>query len=458
MSIFYLIEEEAQTIDACKRAGFTKVSFKDIGVSAAEQLQAIEADIKGIEATRAEIDAALAALQSQKADIRYLHDALIIKRDKVKIKNRLLKTKESFYFDGYVPADKSAAVRAAAEEAGCLVTLEAVEKGEEHPVQIKNSKISEPFEAITFPYSTPSPRSIDPTPFLAPFYMLFFGMMLSDAGYGLIIAIGCFVLLRKFRLEGMAKRMISMLMLSGVATIVWGVLFGGYFGDIIEVVARTMFGVELDVPPLWFDPIGDPMRLLMVSFIFGGIHLFLGMGLKAYQLIRDGDWVAAVCDIGMWYLTLVGLVLYFLGTPWALYMLLAGVGGLILTQGRAEKNIFMKLFKGVSSLYNITAYLSDVLSYSRLLALGLATGVIASVINTMGSLGGPGVVGAIVLLVVFVAGTVLNLAINTLGTFVHTSRLQYVEFFGKFFEGGGKAFEPFERNTNYIHIDSKEEA
>ena len=204
------------------------------------------------------------------------------------------------------------------------------------------------------------------------------------------------------------------------------------------------------------------MKLLIFSLILGGIHIFVGMGVQAYMYIRDGHALDAVLDIGLWYLLLIGLVLFGIGgnlndtaVTIGKYMAIVGAVGILLTGGRKKKGLG-KITGGLGSLYGITSYLSDVLSYSRLLALGLATGVVAQVINTLGALAGGGVVGSIVLILVFLFGTVFNLAINALGAFVHSCRLQYVEFFGKFYTGGGREFHPFGRKTKYIKILEEE--
>jgi len=238
----------------------------------------------------------------------------------------------------------------------------------------------------------------------------------------------------------------------GISTFIWGALFGGWFGNIVEAVTSGTY----TIPPIWFNPMEDPMRLLIWSFIFGGIHIFVGMGLKAYMLIRDGKVFDAIFDIGSWYLVLLGLVMLAAGGVIGIigkYMALAGAITLVLTQGRDQKNIVKRLFSGILSLYNVTGFLSDILSYSRLLALGLATGVIATVINTMGTLFGLDVGGIIIFIIVLIIGTVFNVLINALGAYVHASRLQYVEFFGKFYEGGGKAFEPFKIKTKYTNLN-----
>ena len=266
------------------------------------------------------------------------------------------------------------------------------------------------------------------------------------------------------------RKSLRMFMFCGISTIVWGVLFGGYFGDVVDVVSRTFLGKTVTVPALWFVPLNNPMRLLVYSMAFGVVHLFVGHGIKGYELLKEGRVLDFFCDVVLWYIFLIGLILMLIPSdifasiaqtqivfPPALNMLakamaIIGVIGLVLMSGRANKNPLLRIALGAYDVYNITGWLSDVLSYSRLLALGLATGVIASVINQMGSMFGKGIVGIIGFAIVFVVGHILNLAINLLGAYVHTNRLQFVEFFGKFYEGGGKPFEPFKANTKYVDI------
>ena len=240
----------------------------------------------------------------------------------------------------------------------------------------------------------------------------------------------------------------------------WGALFGGWFGDIATVVANVFFGKEFVIKPIWFNPIEDPIKLLIFSLALGVVHLFTGLGIKAYMQIKEGKWFDAICDEGFWILTISGIaawlggamILPVLGTV-GQWMTIVGVLGLLLTGGRDRKGIG-KVIGGLSNVYNITSYLSDILSYSRILALGLATGVIAQVVNTMGSIFGGGIVGGILLLCIFIFGHILNIAINVLGAYEHTCRLQYVEFFGKFYEDGGEPFEPMGKNTKYIRIEN----
>ena len=298
--------------------------------------------------------------------------------------------------------------------------------------------------------------------------------MLSDAAYGAIVSIACGVLILKFpRMSEGMKKSIQLFFWCGLSTLFWGIMFGGYFGEVINVVSRTFFGHEVGIKALWFVPLNNPMKLLIYSMVFGLIHLFTGLGIKGYMCIRDKKYVDFLCDVVLWYVFLFGLILLLIPTDifasiaqvqitfppvvnaiakWASIL---GAVGIVLMSGRANKNFGLRIALGAYDLYNVTGWLSDVLSYSRLLALGLATGVIAQVVNQMGSMGGKSVFGVILFVIVFIIGHVFNIAINLLGAYVHTNRLQYVEFFGKFYEGGGSAFHPFRENTNYA--DVKEE-
>ena len=221
---------------------------------------------------------------------------------------------------------------------------------------------------------------------------------------------------------------------------------------------------------VWFEPLNDPMRLLLYSLLFGIIHLFTGLGIKGYMMIKDGRYLDCLYDVGFWFALLIGLLLLLIPSELfasiagqtfifpafvnvlAKVLTIIGLVGIILMSGRRKKNPALRIALGLYDIYGITSWLSDILSYSRLLALGLATGVIAQVVNSMASMMGDGILGAIFFIVVFIIGHTLNLAINLLGAYVHTNRLQYVEFFGKFYEGGGRPFEPFKQNTKYIRI------
>ena len=266
------------------------------------------------------------------------------------------------------------------------------------------------------------------------------------------------------------KKSLKLFFYCGLSTLVWGILFGGYFGNVVDIVSEKFFGHTVTVPALWFVPLNDPMKLLVYSLLFGVIHLFVGLGIKGYLCLKDKKYMDFFCDVVLWFMLLTGLILMLLPSdifasiaqteivfPHVLnraaqLLAAAGAVGIVLMSGRDNRNPALRLALGAYDLYNITGWLSDVLSYSRLLALGLATGVIASVINQMGSMLPDNMIGVVFFILIFLVGHAMNLAINLLGAYVHTNRLQFVEFFGKFYEGGGRPFNPFKENTKYTEV------
>lgn len=458
-----LKEEKPKVLETLRQFSFTSVVLNDNSGTVAEAISKYE---KTTARLNEEIELSVSELKELSKDIEkieYIYDDLLIKRDRAKAVGDFINTKKVFCFDGWLPVDSIEKVKQVLDKNECYYEISEPIKNEETPIMLKNNKFASPFEAVTVMYSMPLATEVDPTPIMAPFYFLFFGLMLSDAAYGIILSLACFALLKKFKLEGTMKKMVTMFFWCGISTFFWGALFGGWFGDAVAVFSKTFLGREIVINPIWIDPLQEPMTLLIFSLILGAIHMFVGMGMQAYMLIKNGKALDALFDVGLWYMLLIGLVLFGVGsmiTP-ALssvgkWMALIGAVGIVVTGGRNKKG-FGKITGGFGSLYGITNYLSDVLSYSRLLALGLATGVVAKVVNILGSLAGSGVVGIIVFIAVFLFGTVFNLAINALGAYVHSCRLQYVEFFGKFYTGGGKPFEPFVGKTKFVKIVNKED-
>ena len=466
------LKKDAQTVeDALRAGGFAKPAqtVNKVPTQWQKELQS-EAD----EASRQieTLEKEIADYAGSRQDLRMVSDYCRIRAEKYEILGKLPQTKNTFALSGYVPAYRAdQVVREFSEKYDAVVETEQMKEDEAPPVLLKNNGFSESVEGVLASFGLPGKGEIDPTFFTSIFYVFLFGLMLSDAAYGLIVSLACGILLVNCpRMATNLRKSIKLFFWCGISTMFWGVMFGGYFGDVVDVVSETFFGHKVSIPALWFVPLNDPMKLLLFSMLFGVIHLFTGLALKGYMCIRDGRYLDFVCDCVLWFLLLGGLIgmllpselfagiagqqIYF---PEALkavvkWMAIIGAVGIVLMSGRENKNFGVRIALGVYDLYGMTSWLSDVLSYSRLLALGLATGVIASVVNQMGSMAGKGVVGVIVFILVFLVGHTLNIGINLLGAYVHTCRLQYVEFFGKFYEGGGKAFEPFMLKTKYVDI------
>lgn len=463
LSIICLKSEKEEVYEVLKQNGFNLLSFKDIEGTAVESIAKYNNELKVIAQKKLEIKEQITNYITHKNSILYLYDYTIMERDKARILRNLVKTKKTFYIEGWFPADSSKQLENVLLKHECYYQISEPQDDEEFPILLKNNSFSMPFEAVTELYSLPASSNIDPTAVMSPFYFLFFGMMLADVGYGAIMAIACFLVLKKFKLEGTIKKMITLFFWCGISTAFWGVMFGSWFGDAVPTISKLFFKSDFAIKPLWLNPMEQPMTVLIWSFVFGLVHLFAGLGMKGYMLIRDGQILDAVYDVGFWVLFIIGPILMLAGdmimpglAQIGTYVTIVGAVGLILTQGRSSSGIFSKLINGVLSLYGITGYLSDVLSYSRLLALGLASGVISSVLSILGSMGGDGIIGVILFTVVMIFGHTFNFAINALGSFVHAARLQYVEYFGKFYAGGGEAFNPLNKKTKYIRIMKEE--
>lgn len=448
-----------------RQSGATLITFDGLSGTAGENIAASRDRAKQEDERIEELEKELAAYGERLSEVQLAWDSTQLSIDCRKAEQSLLRTQETFLTEGWVPQRQKAKVEKSLSGYTCFYEFREATEEDDPPVLLKNNKFVEPFEAITEMYALPAPHSLDPNPFMAPFFFVFFGMMLSDAGYGLVLAIAGLLGAKYLDMGVNGKKLLKMLGYCGISTVFWGAIYGSWFGDAIPKVTEVFFGNRVQVPMV-LDPLTNPMPVLIMAFIVGYIHILVGMGLKAYLMIRRGHALDAFFDVGLWYFVLVGLVIFAGGQMVIGSVLMAQIGqwmaiigavGLVLTQGRDKKNPFMKLANGVLSLYDITGYFSDLLSYSRIMALGLATGVIGQVVNTMGTLPGRNIIGAVLFVVIFLFGHLLNLAINALGSYVHTSRLQYVEFFGKFFEGGGQAFRPLRPATKYVYVNNQEE-
>lgn len=398
----------------------------------------------------------------------FLIDYFTMRKEKYQALNKLGLTKNTFIISGYIPEKYAKKCSEELEsEFTVAISVTDPEEDEDVPVLLKNGDFVSPVEPITEMYALPAKRDIDPSAVMAFFYYLFFGMMLSDAGYGVLMVIGTAIALKKFNIEGHLKKTLKMFFYCGISTVFWGTLFGSWFGDIVPIIYKQFLHAGPPNIALWFEPINDPMKLLLFSFALGIIHLFVGLAVNFKITWDEGKKMDAVLDTIPTYLLVLGAAPLAAGilinVPAAVsttgkYMALLGLISIILTSGRKSKNIFARLGGGLYGLYNIASgYLSDILSYSRLLALGLATGSIAGVINLMGTIPEDPTAKTILLIVVFLIGHPLNMAINLLGAYVHTNRLQFVELFSKFYEGGGRAFNPLKANTKYIKFKENQE-
>ncbi|MDO4477444.1 MAG: V-type ATP synthase subunit I [Lachnospiraceae bacterium] len=480
VGVFVLcLKQDKKTVeDNLRKHGFARPAQIENGIPA-EVATKLAARVEENEKQIATLKEEVASHKDMKDRFKILSDYFRNRAEKYRQLGMIPQTENAFFLEGWVPKAQAADVSALlSDKFDAVVETQDPGPKEEPPVMLHNNKFSQVVEGVLASYGLPQKGRLDPTFIMSIFYVIFFGMMLSDAGYGIVMAIGCGIVLLKFKkLDPGLKKSIQLFFWCGLSTTFWGFMYGGFFGDLIQVVATTYFGYTGGpiLKPLWFEPIKDPMKLLMYCLLFGLIHLMTGLILQGVESLRHKDVVGFICDTLSWFMLVLGLVLILLPTdlfggmagttfvfpPFVVtasyVMTVAGLLIILVMSGRRKKNKWpLRLALGLYDIYGITSWLSDVLSYSRLLALGLATGVIASIVNMMASMFGTGPVGPVIFIVICLFGHILNLAINALGAYVHTNRLQYVEFFGKFYEGGGEAFKPF--NTDNKYIDIKEES
>jgi V/A-type H+-transporting ATPase subunit I len=436
---------DAEAVQAIlKEFSFSRYPAPPLRGTPAENLSRVETGLADIAAERRrELDAARSHADSREV-LNYYSDYLAMERDKLLAVENFACTGQSFVAEGWVQKSKYQTLEKKLTEQceTVAVVSRPPRDNEQFPVLLQNNRISAPFEFITRLYGTPSPRAIDPTFPMAPFFIMFFGLCLSDAGYGLIIAALAGFVLWKVRMSATARQIFWILFAGGVSTIIFGALLSGWFGGLIPL------------QPLFFNALENPMRMLIYSLGIGLVQIYFGMGIRFYRNVREGKIWDAIFDQLFWALLIAGLLLLALPglSGVGKTVSLAAAGGLILTQGRAQSNIVMKFLAGLFSLYNITGVFGDILSYSRLLALGLASSVIAMAVNMLAGLLGGTAVGFVIMVLVMIIGHAFNLIINILGAYVHSSRLQYLEFFNRFYEGGGRAFRPLCLNPRHVDV------
>ncbi len=398
--------------------------------------------------------------------IRDTQDYFELRAEKYRVIAELDQSEHIFVLNGYIPEEDCGKLETICQKIPSCV-LEFEEADENAPVKLKNNKFAEPAESIVTMYSPPSHDDIDPTPVLAFFFYFFFGMMFSDAGYGLLLVIATAIGIKVFKPDKKMYNNLKLFQYCGISTIFWGLIFGSVFGDAPVVFYKLFTGNEITMKqlmPWMLDTQKDALFIMIMSIAFGLVHVLVGMGCKFYVCLKQKKYAEAFFDTGLWMMLLVGFAILAAGMAIGQILVYIGAGiaiacavGLVLTQGREKKGIFGKLIGGVASLYDITSYVSDLLSYSRLLALGLTTGVMAQVFNMLSTLMGTSVIGILFMIVIFIAGHAITIGLNALGSYVHTMRLQYVEMFSKFYEGGGRPFEPFSLKSKNFKIKNTDD-
>lgn len=448
--------------------GFTSCKYNS-SKTPSEEIAYINSSIQKLRVRSSELKNKIGSRGDCLKKLRFVYDYYVSRKESYEVVAKLQNTKKVFVLTGYVPKSKAKRVVDAVNSfSAVFVEIEGTKSWEEVPVLLSNPSAVAAVEPVLESYSLPSKSESDPTFVMSIFYYFLFGLMLSDAGYGAVMSLICGGLLLKYRsMKSSLKKSLTMFLICGISTFFWGLMFGSFFGDAIEVISSTFFGNKISTPALWFVPIKRPMLMLSFSFGVGILHMFTGLFLKFIQLVKARKCLDAVFDVVSWFLLVGGLIVFMLSIPMvpklldikvsigsvvsniSKFSMLLGALVIVFTAGRGSRNFFKRFLKGFYGLYGITNYLSDIISYSRLLALGLSTGVIAQVFNKMGAMGGNSLFGVVLFAAVFLIGHTVNILINLLGAYVHTNRLQFVEFFSKFYEGGGRKFSPFSFKTKY---------
>ncbi len=462
VSLLFHRKEEEKTLRALSPFGFLPAAFADTNGKPTAIFDAAAKRAETYKKDKERLKAQLEILAENLTDVEILSDVEHTEMLTEDHKKKLGATKKCSVLTGWCPIQEKERVIKAFEQSGAAFDFAPPEEGDDVPVLLKNNGFAQNFEWIVGMYSYPQYGKFDPTFIMSIFYFLIFGLMFADAGYGLLLTLAGFLIPRKFDLRDGMRRFMLMFGYCGISCIIFGVLFGSYFGNFPLAFMEYMLGYTGEQLPnlaltptlaanvaVWFDPLQSPMTFLVLSLGVGALHLLVGMAVKAYILCRSGKVLDALFDIGSYWLLFAGIACLFLTDKTGIILTVCGVLAIIATQGRQKKGVFGKLIGGFGGIYNLINYASDLLSYSRILALGLASAVIGQVVNVVATMKGASFIGFILMIVVFLIGHALNLVINVLGTFVHTARLQYIEFFGRFYEDGGTPFRPITAAEKY---------
>ena len=437
-----------QALSALRELGFSTVSFRGLCGTAEENDKKLEAALAALESERREIERRVERFGGNRETLLEASDraAILLRREEAK--SRLIETDKVFLLEGWLPADCCTALEKALEPFTCAVETREPAEDEypQVPVQLRNNKLTRPLNMVTEMYSLPAYGTLDPNPLMAPFFILFYGIMMADMGYGILMMIASVVIGKKYRPKGTSGELFSLLGLCGISTFIMGALTGGFFGDFLtQLVAIVSPGTVFALPKL-FDPLDDLTMILIGSMALGVVQIITGMAISLIEKCRRKKFLDAFFEEITWWIVFLGIALAVLkkGTA-VLYLGCALVLLGPIVQGKG----WGKLTGVFGSIYNhVTGYFGDILSYTRLMALMLAGSVIAQVFNMLAAMPG----NVVAFLIISMLGNAMNFGLNLLGCYVHDLRLQCLEFFNKFYVDGGKPFRPMTLDTEYVDL------
>ena len=437
-----------RALSALRDLGFSTVSFRGMTGTAKENDKALAENLAALEKERQEIEQRIAGLGGKREALLEASDRAAIALRREEAKSRLVGTDKVFLLEGWLPADRCAALEKALKPFTCAIETREPTEDEypQVPVQLKNNKLTRPLNMVTEMYSLPAYGTLDPNPLMAPFFILFYGIMMADMGYGLLMMIASVIISKKYRPKGTSGELFSLLGLCGISTFIMGALTGGFFGDFLtQLVAIVSPGTVFALPKL-FDPLDDLTMILIGSMALGMVQIVTGMAISLIEKCKRKKFLDAFFEEITWWIVFIGIALLALGKGAAVLY----VGCALVLLGPIVQGKGWGRLTGVfGSLYNhVTGYFGDILSYTRLMALMLAGSVIAQVFNMLAAMPG----NVIAFIIISMLGNAMNFGLNLLGCYVHDLRLQCLEFFNKFYVDGGKPFRPMTLDTEYVDL------
>ena len=437
-----------RALSALRDLGFSTVSFRGMTGTAKENDKTLTENLVALEKERQETEQRIAGLGGKRETLLEASDRAAIALRREEAKSRLVGTDKVFLLEGWLPADRCAALEKALEPFTCAIETREPTEDEypQVPVQLKNNKLTRPLNMVTEMYSLPAYGTLDPNPLMAPVFILFYGIMMADMGYGLLMMIASVIISKKYRPKGTSGELFSLLGLCGISTFIMGALTGGFFGDFLtQLVAIVSPGTVFALPKL-FDPLDDLTMILIGSMALGMVQIVTGMAISLIEKCKRKKFLDAFFEEITWWIVFIGIALLALGKGAA--VLYVGCA-LVLLGPIVQGKGWGKLTGVFGSLYNhVTGYFGDILSYTRLMALMLAGSVIAQVFNMLAAMPG----NVIAFIIISMLGNAMNFGLNLLGCYVHDLRLQCLEFFNKFYVDGGKPFRPMTLDTEYVDL------
>ena len=430
-------------ISALKTFGFVSAQLDYDNQTPAQKYSEYISEISKCDQRLAQIHECFLELSGQLTELKTLYDLMSLEQQRNDVYERSIRTESTFILRGWVPEVLKDKVTEKLQSVSPVCSIDICQPSEEDepPVALMNHRGVSPFESVVSGFALPSPLGIDPTAVMAPFFACLFGMMVSDAGYGLLLGLAIPLFIKFYKPSESSKKMMWLLAIGGWFTVIWGFIYNTWFG--------AQLGYRI------IDPLKDSLTVMMISIGVGALHLFTGLGMAAYMNIKRGRPLDAVYDQLSWLLIILGVAVMLISPNLSVagqYAALLGVVIVLLFAGRDKRNPLKRITSGLGALYGISGWIADLLSYMRLFGMGLATGVIGMVVNQLcGMVFQSGIVGKMIGAVLFVGAHAFNAGINILGAYVHSCRLQYIEFFGKFYEEGGRPFKPLNTSTRYVY-------